>query len=69
MRPVLARTAAVRGGAVVGLRRFGGQYATDRFAFTWIGGIDPKRSIASTYFVTVLPSNQTFVWIVHRVIA
>jgi hypothetical protein len=46
VRPVLARTAAVRGGAVVGLRRFGGQHATDRFAFTWTGGIDPERSAA-----------------------
>ena len=41
---MLARTAAVRGGAVVRLRRFRGQHATDRFTFTWIGGIDPKQS-------------------------
>ena len=40
------RTAALRGGAVAGLRQFEGRCATDRSAEAWTGGTDPERPVA-----------------------
>lgn len=44
MRTVLGRAAAVRGGAVVGVRRIRRQHATDRSAVAWTGDTDPQLS-------------------------